>query len=91
MKLSISDLSEHWCGLVEYAEKILSLARVSYLVTGRKIFAALRSKGWSDVLLMIRLSFIVPVSNAKLELMFFKFKRVKINFCCSLSNVWKIF
>ena len=91
MKLSISDLSEHWCGLVEYAKKILSLARVSYLVTGRKIFAALRSKGWSDVLLMIRLSFIVPVSNAKLELMFFKFKRVKINFCCSLSNVWKIF
>ena len=34
MKLSISDLLEHWYGLVEYAKKILSLVRVSYLVTG---------------------------------------------------------
>ena len=31
MKLSISDLLEHCYGLVEYAKKILSLARVSYL------------------------------------------------------------
>ena len=45
----------------------------------------------SDVPLMIRLLFIVPVSNAKLERMFSKLKRVKINFRCSLSNVWKTF
>ena len=29
MKLSISDSLEYWCGLVEYAKKILSLARVT--------------------------------------------------------------
>ena len=31
-----------------------------------KIFEALRTKGWRDVLFMIRLLFIVPVSNVKL-------------------------
>ena len=36
MILSISDLLEHWRGLVEYVKKILSLARVSYLVNGVK-------------------------------------------------------
>ena len=36
MKLSISDLLEHWYGLVEYAKKILSLTRLSYLVNGVK-------------------------------------------------------
>ena len=36
MKLSTSDLLEHWSGLVEMAKKIFSLARVSYLVNGVK-------------------------------------------------------
>ena len=57
----------------------------------RKIFGAPRSKGWSDVLLMIRLLLSVRVSNAKLERMFSKLKRIKTNFRWSLSNVWKIF
>ena len=57
----------------------------------RNIFAAPRSKGWSDVLLMITLLFIVPVSNAKLKRIFSKLKRVKNNFRCSPSNIWKIF
>ena len=56
----------------------------------RKIFAALRTKGWSNILLMIRLLFIAQVSNAKLERMFSKLKLVKINFRCSLSKLWKL-
>ena len=48
MKLSISDSLEYWCGLVEYAKKILSLARVTRQWC--KIFAVPRNKGWSDVL-----------------------------------------
>ena len=41
---------------------------------------------------MTRLLFTVPVSNTKLERMFSKLKRVKINFCCSLDvkRLWKI-
>ena len=36
IKLSISGLLKHWRRLVEYEKKILSLARVSYLVNGIK-------------------------------------------------------
>ena len=57
----------------------------------REIFAALRTKGWSNVLLMSRLLYIVPVSNTKLERIFSKLKRVKINFRCSLSKFGKYF
>ena len=85
MKVSIPDLLEQWYELVEYARKAFSFAGVSYLVTWRKIFMAPRGKGWSDVLLMIRLLFTVPVSKAKLERMLSKLKRVKINFRCSLG------
>ena len=56
-----------------------------YLATWRKISTAPRSKGWSDVLEMIRLLFTALVSDAKLEGMFSQLKRVKINFRCSLG------
>ena len=75
---------EQYYELVEHVKKTLSLAGVSYLVTRQKIFTAPRSKGSSDVLLMIRILFTVPVSNAKLERMFSKLNRVKTNFRCSL-------
>ena len=55
MKVSILHLLGQWYGLVEYAKKTLSLAGVLHLITLRKIFTAPSSKGWSDVLLMIRL------------------------------------
>ena len=67
MKVSIPEPVEHWYELVEYAKKDLSLVRASYLFTWHKIFAAPRSKGWSDVLLRIRLLYTVRVSNTKLE------------------------
>ena len=84
MKVSIPDLLEQWHKLVEYAKKAFSFAKISYLVTWRKIFTAPRCKGQSNVLLVIRLLFTVPASNAKLERIFFKLKCVKNNFCCSL-------
>ena len=84
-KVSIPNLLEQYYELVEYAKKALSLARVSYLVTRRKIFRAPKRKVSSNVLLMIRILFTVPVTNAKLERMFSKLKHVKTNFCCSLG------
>ena len=84
-KVSIPNLLEQYYELVEYAKKALSLARVSYLVTRWKIFTAPKSKVSSNVLLMIRILFTVPVTNAKLERMFSKLKHVKTNFCCSLG------
>ena len=65
--------------------KTVSLAGVSYLVRWRKIFTATRGKGWSNLVLMIKLFFTVAVSNAKLERMFPELKRVKTNFRCPLG------
>ena len=59
--------------------------RLTYLVTLRKILTVPRIKGWSDVLLIIRLLFTVPVSNDKLQRMLSKMKRVKSNFCRSIG------
>ena len=56
-----------------------------YLVTWHKTFMATRGKGWSNVLLMIRLLFTVSVSNAKPERVFSKLKRVKTDFRCLLG------
>ena len=72
MKLSIHDFLEQLYELVEYAKKALSLTGVLYLVTWHRAFPAPRIKGWNNILLMIRLLSAVPVSNAKLERMFFK-------------------
>ena len=85
MKVSIPVVLEQCHELVEYAKKTLFLARVSYLVSWRKIFTAPRRKGLSDVLVMIRLLFTVLVFNAKLERTFSELKCVKINFRCSLG------
>ena len=51
----------------------------------RKIVTAPRIKGWSDVQLIIRLLFTVPVSNNKLQRMLSKMKRVKSTFCRSIG------
>ena len=85
MKVSIPYLLEQCYELVEYPKKTLFLPGVSYLVTRCKIFTAPRSKVWSAALVMIRLSFTVLVSNAKLERIFSKLNRVKINFPCSFG------
>ena len=85
MKVSIPNLLQKWSELVENAEKILSLAGVSYLVIWRNAPA---SKGWNDVLLMIRLLFTVAVSNPRLESIFPRLKCVKSNFRCSFGIKW---
>ena len=64
-----------------------SLTGISYLVTWRKCFTAPRSNGWGDVLSIARLLFTVSVSNAKLDKMFSKLKRVKTNFYYSLGII----
>ena len=72
--------------MIPLKEAFGTLARISRICKEdsfpRQSFVsrAPRSKGWSNVLLMIRLLFTVRVSNAKLERMFSKLKRIKTNF-----------
>ena len=82
---SHTDLLKQYYELVEYAKRTLSLAGVSHVVIWRKIVTTPRSKGSSDILLMTRILFTVPISKAKLEKMFSKLKHVKTNFCCSVG------
>ena len=66
-----------------------------YLTTWCKVFVAPRNNGWSNMLLLNRLLFTVPVSGAKLGRMFSKLKVVRTNIRCSLGvkhlgNIFRI-
>ena len=74
---SIPHLISQWHILLEYANRFLKLSGVSYLVTWRKLFSSPSKKDWVDILNLIQLLFTIPVSNAKLERMFSKMKRLK--------------
>ena len=52
----------------------------------KKLFTSPKKNEWSDALLLVELLFSVPVSNAKLERMFSKLKRIKTIFRASLTS-----
>ena len=85
LSANVPDVLIQWHGIVDFAVETIGVIGQPYLITWRKIFSAPRSKGWKDALILIELLFTIPVSNAKLERMFSKLKRVKTNFRCSLS------
>ena len=86
MTTSVPDLLEQWHILLEYATKFLPLTGISYLITWRKLFSSPRRVEWNDILTVVELMFTFPVSNAKLERMFSKLKRVKTDFRASIQN-----
>ena len=85
LSVTVPDLLIQWHEIVDFAVETIRVTGQPYLITWRKIFFAPRSKGWKDALILIELLFTIPVSNAKLERMFSKLKRVETNFPCSLS------
>ena len=86
MKVSYPEFISQWHNMLEYALKYIKLSGVSYLVTWKKLFTSPKKNEWSDALLLVELLFSVPVSNAKLERMFSKLKRIKTIFRASLSS-----
>ncbi len=85
LSATLPDVLFQWHETVDFAVETIRVISQQYLITWRKIFSAPRSNGWKDALILIELLFTIPVSNAKLERMFSKLKRVKTNFRCSLS------
>ena len=85
LSVTVPDLLIQWHAIVDFAVETIGVTGQPYLMTWRKIFSAPRSEEWKDALIVIELLFTIPVSNAKLERMFSKLKRVKTNFRCSLS------
>ena len=59
---------------------------INYRITWRKIFQSSRRDTWTLVLLLIKLLFLLPVSNAKVERLFSLMNRIKTDFRSSLSQ-----
>ena len=73
---SAPDIIDQWHELIKYAKETLDIHSNVYMKTWRKIFSSPRCKNWSAALTLIELLFTLPISNAKLERIFSKLKRV---------------
>jgi hypothetical protein len=83
---SLSDLLEQWHSVIEYTTRYLSLSTTPYLHVWRRIFDSSRSEGWSMVLLLAELLFSIPISNAKVERLFWLMNRIKTDFRATLGR-----
>ena len=72
--------------MLYYTAKYLSPSCHHFRATWFKIFHSSRRFQWQNILLLIRLLFSIPVSNAVLERFFSSFRRVKSVKRASLSN-----
>ena len=73
---SAPDIIDQWRELVRYAKETIDIHGISYMKTWRKLFSSPRCANWKAVLTLIELLFTLPISNAKLERIFSKMKRV---------------
>ena len=75
---SSTDLLEEWHDLVDYTATFLAPSSTSYRATWYKLFhSSLMTSRWSNIMLVVRLLFCLPVSNATVERFFGSLKRVK--------------
>ena len=77
--LQVSDLEvvQEWNDMVDFASMYLSLSCQHYRSTWYKVFHVSRASNWKNILLLIRLLFTFPVSNAAVERFFSCLGRVK--------------
>jgi len=72
------DVLDEWHDLVEYMVEFLAPSSRSYHATWYKLFhLSIGSNRWSNILLLIRLLFCLPVSSAIVKRFFGSLKRVK--------------
>ena len=83
---NITEMTEQWHDLVSYAIKYFDIQKTDYRVIWRKIFDSSRNNGWKLVLLLVKLLFTLPISNAKVERLFSLMNRVKTDTRNSLSQ-----
>ena len=73
---SESELVNEWQHLIEYTTDYLTPS--SYLKTWRRIFDSDRAQtDFKNILILIELCFVIPVSNGKIERAFSRMKRLK--------------
>ena len=79
-------LVEQWHNL-EYTNSYLNPTTLPYLRVWYKIFNSSRQSEWNFILLLVELLFCLPISNAKVEILFSLMKRIKCDSQASLGEV----
>ena len=74
-----SMVQEEWDDMVDYGKRFLNLVQDDYKVIWWKLFNAVDSKNWTNVLTVVELLFCLPVSNGHLERVFSQIKLIKNN------------
>ena len=85
-KGSVAELLEQWHEIRSFAIQYLSPQSQHYHVVWRKLFESTKSSDWSGILLLAKILFTLPVSNAKVERLFSLMNRVKTDSRNSLSK-----
>lgn len=86
LKVTEPELLEEWHDMVDYTVQFLKPAKQHYRATWYKLFHSSRIVNWQNILLVVRLLFSLPVSNAATERFFSTLKRVKSSKRASLSQ-----
>ena len=72
-------VQEEWDDMVDYGKKYLNLVQEDYKVLWWKLFNAVDSKDWKNILGVVELLFCLPMSNGHLEQVFSQLKLIKVN------------
>lgn len=80
------ELVNEWHDMLEYTVQYLAPSSRHYRATWFKLFHSSRAGEWENILMLIRLLFTIPVSNAAMERMFSNLGRVKTAKRSSISQ-----
>ncbi len=72
-------LQQEWEDIVFYAKQYINLCKDPYLVVWWKLFNAPDSKKWKNILSLVELIFVLPLSNGSVEQCFSQMKIIKTN------------
>ena len=85
-KVNVSTISEQFNAMIKYALQYLDFSKTKDRVLRHKLFDSSKSHEWESALLLVKLLFTLPVSNAKVELLFSLMNRIRANPRNSLSK-----
>ncbi|KAK6188187.1 hypothetical protein SNE40_004420 [Patella caerulea] len=87
LSCSFSEILDEWHDMSDYSVRFLHPAINDYNKTWKYIFQSVHSQSkWKNILAIIELLYIFPISNAKLERLFSLLKRTTTDTRCSIGE-----
>ena len=86
LRVTEPELLEEWHDMVDYTVQYLKPCKQHYRATWYKLFHSSRIVNWQNILLVVRLLFSLPVSNAAAEKFFSTLKQMKSSKRASISQ-----